>query len=684
MSQKVNILVLDNNEIAIEAVVEFYQHIFEELGYECEFIPVESPKGIITEAPKNKSIFDKNIIDIFICDLSLGGDIEGNFFGLHVIKEVKREYPEMLVIANSYNAISTTKMYEYGNSIDLFVEKVKFLDTNYQETISQDIEKIFNRNILLEVDFENSEFHSNFKIQSIQQKNKVINLLKKITFTTIGLSGKTSVNSVILKKIESGESNSFVFNMTSRYQNGIECIPTIIKISDKQQARVERDNYINNVKWNLPYNWRVELINYSEWQDLGCLCYSYAVGSGQINSVTEFIKNNKFEKVNKVISTIFDPTTLSWFHDSNIEVQESITSYYLKKWFKSSNNRTRKVPKESIDYLANNNGLKFDDNYITVYSTKIQRPSIFLNRNRGRFYTCICHGDLNSNNILFSDTSKNPVFIDFQDTGRGHIFEDFVVFEGSIKFYGDFELGFKDIYETEISISKYLLNEISKSDILNIDRPQFDSILKVREAALKTFPKGCYTGYLYSLAMSCWARLRKAEKLEKNVQNQLFASLLASINILQDYGITKISEEVSIEKPAEIHSDALISFNSLDRDFIIKILSDLKKGKVSTWYDEEQLKGGDKIVTKISKAIEAHNKFVIAFNEDGSGNWQQHEIDQIVAKQIEIPSIKIVPLILEGSTKEAIPKYLQTFKFIDFNQGYNESLTKLINTLTDK
>lgn len=51
----------------------------------------------------------------------------------------------------------------------------------------------------------------------------------------------------------------------------------------------------------------------------------------------------------------------------------------------------------------------------------------------------VCHGDLNSNNIMVSD-NNDITFIDFQETGRGHVFEDFVTLESSLRIYIDAEM----------------------------------------------------------------------------------------------------------------------------------------------------------------------------------------------------------------------------------------------------
>jgi hypothetical protein len=74
--------------------------------------------------------------------------------------------------------------------------------------------------------------------------------------------------------------------------------------------------------------------------------------------------------------------------------------------------------------------------------------------------TTICHGDLNGNNVVVAERGRYITFIDFQDTGRGHVFEDFVALESSARLYfksdetNDFTLS--DIIAAELVLNHAL------------------------------------------------------------------------------------------------------------------------------------------------------------------------------------------------------------------------------------
>lgn len=685
MNRTINLLILEHNDIAFEQLKRFYGTIFKRFGMNPNYILRQNPKGTIIETKKNNSVFDENIIDVFICDLSLGDKME-NFIGLEVIQDVKRLYPELLIIANSYQNIRSRIIYDLYPSFDLFVDKTRFSENDYSDYIKSKIEKLFNRNISLTIDYEASKFPNKFNINRKTQKKKLENLLKNITFTTINSEVNTTISNVTLEYIDSGESSSNVFKMKSYFDNGLENIASIIKISDKRLSKQERDNYINYVKWNLPYNWRVELMAYSEWQELGCLCYTFAESVGEIRPITYFIKHQNITKINRIIETIFNPNNLRWYHGLNVKIADSITEYYVRKWFTGANGRRRKVPNQVIENLLQTKNIRFNTNYIILNSRKIPMPDNFYIKERGRFYTSIVHGDMNSNNVMIGENSPNPVFIDFQDTGRGHIFQDFIVFENSIRLYGDMQLDFKDLFELELAMHYHFIGKVDKSGIPNISSVFIESIIKLRKSALETFEEGKYTSYAYGLLMSCYSRLRKADYLNESVKNQMLACLLASIYFLdeikdKDVDVEEIQSPVKEEKTGRPNK-VFISYNAAaDREFVRDIVNKLKMRGVDTWYDDDRIEPGNEIISKIGEGISLCKTFVVVLNESGKGDWQKKEINDILVNAIYDDEIKIVPVIPIDSKPTNIPTFLKSYRYINFNPDFARAFEQLIKSV---
>jgi hypothetical protein len=660
MSNKISVLVLEHNEVWYAGIENFYSDIIKSCGYNCSFIFIKQAAGEIIETKKNASVFDKNEIDLFITDLSLGKD-EGPFIGLHIIKRVKEEFPELVVIANSSQPVSTQEISQHHPSFDLYVDKSKFLVDKYKIYITKLLNNLLNRNIFLNIDFDSSDFPSGFHIERPSQKNKLINLLKFVTYNS--KEKDCSVTNVILRKIENGNSNSFVFQMDGYLENGLKCINSIIKISSKDKSRIEKENYNRFVKWNLPYTWRVELLSYSEWQDYGCICYSYAFDDASIKSATEYIKDGREDKLLQVLDTIFNPNNVTWYSQKNIGTHLSITNYYFGKWFEG-----RKSSHDSIITITSNKSIALTRQGIKISNYNIPSPESFLFAERGECMTCICHGDLNSNNILLSEKSKTPVFIDFQDTGKGHVFVDFIVFENCIRLYYNHNKTLEELVEFEIELNKIIEGK-NMTSIFNGNFKMIDILLKLRIAAFATFPDESKWTYIYGLAMSSYARLRDLDKFDQWQINQLFASLFSSIHTLSTMKLDKASKSEKINTLR-----IFASYSTLNKEFVKKVVNDLVPKGILIWFD--QLKAGENIIDSLENAINEADVFLVFIGET-QGPWQSEEIPQIIRARIKDKQKIVIPCIVPNTLEPSMPSFLSHLSYIDFNINYPKKIEEL-------
>lgn len=91
------------------------------------------------------------------------------------------------------------------------------------------------------------------------------------------------------------------------------------------------------------------------------------------------------------------------------------------------------------------------------------------------YHSCILHGDLNTDNIV---VGQDLTLIDFQRTGRGHVYEDLVALESSIRINYPPDASFSEILERErlIAVGQQLHKD-----------PYAASIQKIRNAAFRYF-----------------------------------------------------------------------------------------------------------------------------------------------------------------------------------------------------
>jgi hypothetical protein len=526
-ANSVRIVILEPTKFAKDGIKEFYSEIFGKLGYEASFTEITASSK---DFEGNKSVFRNEVVDLFVTDLSLGEFDSGDYGGLDIIAAIKRKYPDVLVIANSSRNVTYLDTSGRVPSFDLFVQKQRRNDEKYKKYITERVSDLFKRNIYLQVDYENSIIDDKYKEST--KRVELENLLRIITFSCIGVTKRTCVARVRLEKIEGGMSKSEVYRLYGYTYNDLPCVNVVLKISLRGHAEIEYKNYLQYVKWYLPYTFRPELLSHAYWNEIGCICYSYAFNDNEgFNSLTYFIRKGELERVNNVIEQIFNPKYKTWYHGTNVKEEKDITKYYHAKWL------NRSSPDNNIRQIILQSGINdtfFNDNQFRINGKRFIMPGPYLTGHPrgGTFLTCICHGDLSSNNILLSD-SGIVTFIDFQDSGIGHIFDDFIVLELSLRMYFRSENNFVNLLDEELELIKYTLLSEGDSSI-NSSFSISDSVRRIRKRAFENFfPESKYNhkqqtiNYLYGLAVSSYGMLRK-EHFQMWQKQQLLALTLAA------------------------------------------------------------------------------------------------------------------------------------------------------------
>ena len=504
---KIKILIIEA-EVEIEGVKAFYEKIFKNLNYECDFV-AHTP---------DINVKDYNEFDILITDISYGMAMSDST-GLVIASKAKQDYPNLFVITNTkeYDELTLHQITQNLPEPDLLLNKSMFIEPIYKDYVTKQISNNFKSNVLLKIDREKSIL-SDFLRDNITDLETII---KKITFRTHNMESNILIDKAILKPLISGFSGSEVYKMNLYTNKGLSCINTVLKTTNKlKDAEEEIKNYLEYVKWYLPYSWRPELIGYSFSKTLGVICYSFAYDNEKdFLSLTDYLLQKDFDKLSLTIEKIFKPNFQRWYHKSNIVVEKdsSLTDYYFNKWFSN-----RKHGDNLLQNIINEYFAKDDKNLIKDYSQNIGKY-LFGNLSYVKYQTCICHGDLNSNNILISD-DEQLTFIDFKDTKRGHVFEDFIVFEGAIRMNLKLDL----IFSESLQLEEMLCNNIAVNSN-KINTNGFSSnINNIREYAFETFKDEEKRYYFYGLALYCF-RLLRIRNMKEWQYKQIIACLISAM-----------------------------------------------------------------------------------------------------------------------------------------------------------
>lgn len=511
MNKEVEILLLETSSVSTPPITDFYTKLFNDLGYGSKI------KLINEKTPQIDKLLNSQVFDVFITDLSLGKD--DSYEGLNIIQRIKNEFPEILIIANTSKYLTFAEAASKVPSFDLFVHKSKMMDSKFYNYILSKLSSLFKKNVFTFLDLENSDL----PVKISRNKKKIIELnrlLRTITFTSHNSTNVTSVARVVLEPLIAGKSASEVYKMTGFTSKNLPCVNSVLKISKPEEALQEIDNYSNYVKWYLPYTWRSEFINSAFTKNIGAICYAFAYNDDvPFNALTYHISKNDTQKVRVAIDSIFKPSYQRWYHSSNLKKGECLTEYYYKKWF---DERSVENSEKSFKYTLRHHN-QANPNNIIVNGQRYKMPhSFLLGVLRGEFTSYICHGDLNSNNILISD-NNDIVFIDFQNTGCGHVFEDFVVFESCLRLYTNNNMELELLIEAEDHIN-FKMNAEKKLTFS-------EEILRLREYARKNVVEENFNNYHYAIALFCY-RLLRIPDLVKWQREQIVACLLSNIAFL--------------------------------------------------------------------------------------------------------------------------------------------------------
>jgi hypothetical protein len=133
--------------------------------------------------------------------------------------------------------------------------------------------------------------------------------------------------------------------------------------------------------------------------------------------------------------------------------------------------------------------------------------------------------------------------------------------------------------------------------------------------------------------------------------------------------------------PNRTMSSVFISHNHIDKLFARRLGADLSALGVRVWIDEAEIKIGESLITKISRAIDEMEYLVVVLSPNSvSSKWVQEEMRQAMEQEISGGKLKVLPILSQDCT---IPGFLRHKFYADFREQeqYESSFQKLLDTL---
>jgi len=514
--KKLRAIFIEDDSVMAEGLKPHYKSFFEACGYEPVFFDAKGEGAA-------RKLIEGEDPHILICDLGFDTELSG----LHTIRALRGSYPDLFVIGTSRGEYRNKVIDARQPSFHMFLDKQALLggDKKYIELSKRRFLDDFQLETTVRI--ANLDALAGGEFQKAGPRRELVALVRQIMFSGHYPDDLMHPDEVTLEPMSGGLSGSQVFKMISRNsKSGIVCVPAVVKVSALEYAQQELDNYHRFVKWGLPYTWRVDLLGSGNTKTYGAIAYSFILSDLQkFESLTDVLRKKEDDRVGAVIDTLFSPEMRRWYGDPLIRVEDNIVERYAGRYFRGAEARSLSEAK-FFEVAQRAFKAQLVGNAVQIGARRFDHPgSALFGYPMGQYRSCICHGDLNSNNVMLADNAQT-IFIDFQETGRGHVFEDFVTMEASIRLYhGDDGLRGEELLNTDLALG-------DGEDVAGLGSAH-RLIAQVRRLARKNFPAENFATYHYASAAFHF-RLLRVKTLTDGQAERVVSAVLASLsNLMQ-------------------------------------------------------------------------------------------------------------------------------------------------------
>jgi hypothetical protein len=130
--------------------------------------------------------------------------------------------------------------------------------------------------------------------------------------------------------------------------------------------------------------------------------------------------------------------------------------------------------------------------------------------------------------------------------------------------------------------------------------------------------------------------------------------------------------------------DVFLSYNSADRDAVLRLKTRLEERGLSVFVDVWELRPGFSVQKGLSEALENSKSVAIVVGPHGIGRWQDTEIEDSIAEQVQVRATRpVIPVLLPGVSVDSVPRLLRRENRIDFgSRPEAEEMARLVWGIT--
>lgn len=506
-----------------EDQTQFLPHIGQivsAMGYRCDVLPFDdlgNLHGVLKQRPH-----------IVFIDNKFGKDVN---HGITFIARFKTEYPETLFVLLTGATFDLDQLALRRPNPDLIVTKNYLKVEEYRTYVSGRLGQLLSRYPMQSVFHEGGE---DFTVVDQPLTHVELKALIEQLIHEGRLERERETPQARLRKLSGGYSGALVLEMVLTGKTLQPAVPTVVKIAPVEWMRNEYDAFCTYVRLQLPHTLRVDIVGTAAVKKFGAICYAFVLaGDSAVQPVSALLKKKRSQIVARVVKEIFASENTGWYR--RLESDETFTDHLANRpeFAPERDPKRDEALRSSMLRVSKKDGIAFSvaDGETRLGNLAISslRRSIFR-KNLGGLVECVCHGDLNANNIFTNGAASRLGLIDFSNSGRNPVFRDFISFETSIML--DWAM---DAAEETVPIDQLFAHEIS---LFNGAAPPKDApsyffqICQVRQAAFTRFPNVSKVHYASLLALHLW-KVNAVEEWPVGSVRRIIAAIAASLKYLE-------------------------------------------------------------------------------------------------------------------------------------------------------
>jgi hypothetical protein len=422
------VVLIDDEHQRIQALKKHWLSIFSAAEIDAKII--ESTTFNIDSS----TLFDRPhfiIVDNILEEVVGGRRREIENRGIDFIAEHKSNHQDTVFVLSTKGRFSIDVLAQKFPHPDLIVPKTALSSAEFRKNVATLIRKVAFRTPVGHLSIPNPK--DSGSVDSF--RNELTSILEQCLHNFAGSTKTSGIRQVNLYGLGGGYSGALVFRVELFDSNLRGSVPLVLKVARGESAAREVAAYNSFVRLSMPHDMRVDLLGSGEAGEYKGALYAFAFGASlDLSPLADHIRAGEYEFVERVVTRLFDSTDIGWY--SRAEFTVSAEEFFADSEEYSHAKDSRRVDglRETGVQLLGDSAVEVGLEFCRFGDIRFSFIRKFLEKfDRTSVPKCICHGDLNSNNILFGRGDNAVALIDFEYSGLDILYKDFVSLECSVR-----------------------------------------------------------------------------------------------------------------------------------------------------------------------------------------------------------------------------------------------------------